>query len=255
MVMSEPGRRIIMVALPVETQLANLPSSEQADAVNDAIDSIGTVPGIPIDLPTADPGHPYQALRTNDPDAPVVIYRKTRPDEEGDFVVVSLMTPEQYTQQKADEKSGLLTQPAVREAIRVTAGAAAQAAVSMVETMTKDSPPADAERLRESLSELLNLAREGQGSTRHFRRGFQSHPVSPEYLAGDPSQLFVNWRERELLIAARQQDEIDLGEIEIEGEPYTVEVKLRPGRTGPDEEASEQPTSRAQMRVLMEKAG
>jgi hypothetical protein len=129
--MSEARERIIMVALPVEARIKEL-DQKQAEAVNGAIDSIGTVPGTRIDLPTADPAYPYYALLTSDPDAPVIIHRKTRPDEEGDWLVVSLMTPQQYRQQKEDERSGILADPAVRREIRVAAGTAATVAANTI---------------------------------------------------------------------------------------------------------------------------
>jgi hypothetical protein len=131
MTMSEPGQRVIMVALPVEERIREL-DPRQAAAVNRTIDSIVTDPGIPIDLPTGDPGNPYRAVRSSDPDAPVVIYRRGRRGEDGDFFVVSLMSPEQYRQQKADEQSGILNDPAIREEIRVVASTASSTAVRSI---------------------------------------------------------------------------------------------------------------------------
>jgi hypothetical protein len=101
----------------------------EAVAVNRAIDRVGTVPGRRIDLPTAPRGTPYYALRTSNPDAPVIIYRKMRDDEDGDWLVVSLMTPAQYRQQQEVEQSGYSTTPAVRQEVKVAADTAATAAV------------------------------------------------------------------------------------------------------------------------------
>lgn len=129
--MSEPAERVIMVALPVEARIREL-DPEQAAAVNRTIDSIGPVRGTPIDLPTGDAWNPYYALPAGGADAPVVIYRKTRRGEDGDYLVVSLMSPEQYRQQKADERSGMLKDPVVREEIRVAAGTAATIAVRAI---------------------------------------------------------------------------------------------------------------------------
>lgn len=133
MTMSEPGQRVIMVALPVVERIREL-DPRLAAAVNRAIDRIVTDPGTVIDLPTGNPGNPYRALNTSsrDPNAPVIIYRRARRDEDGDFLVVSLMSPEQYRQQRADEQSGILKDPAVREEIRVAAGTAATVAVRAI---------------------------------------------------------------------------------------------------------------------------
>jgi hypothetical protein len=126
MTMSE--QRVIMVAMPVETEIKEL-EEPQASSVNRAIERIGIIPGEPVDLPTADPARPYYAVHASDPRAPFVIYRQTREGEQGDWLVVSLMTPEEYRQQKADEQSGILNDPAIRQEIRVAAGTAATVAV------------------------------------------------------------------------------------------------------------------------------
>ena len=142
--MSERGRRVIMVAVPVEERIAEVEKVRPAEAaaVNRAINSIGTVPGRRIDLPTAPPGTPYYALRTGNPDAPVVIYRELRGDEDGDYLVVSLMTPGQYRQQQEVEESGILNDPAIRQEVRVVANTAATTAVrAMSGTATGDAAP------------------------------------------------------------------------------------------------------------------
>jgi hypothetical protein len=131
MTMSEPGRRVIMVAMPVEERVAELEKTQPAEAaaVNSAIDRIGTVLGSRIDLPTAPPGTPYYALPTRNPDGPVIIYRQMRDDEDGDYLVVSLTTPGAYRQQQEAEESGILNDPAIRQEVRVVANTAATAAV------------------------------------------------------------------------------------------------------------------------------
>lgn len=52
-----------------------------------------------------------------------------RDDEDGDWLVVSLMTPAQYRQQQEVEQSGILDDPAVRQEVKVAADTAATAAV------------------------------------------------------------------------------------------------------------------------------
>jgi hypothetical protein len=145
MTMSEPGRRVIMVAVPVEERIAELRETQSAEAaaVDGAIDRIGIVPGRRIDLPTAPAGTPYYALRTSDPDAPVIIYRQMRKDEDGDYLVVSLMTPSQYRQQQEAEESGILDDPSIRQEVVVVANTAATSAVrAFPGTVTRTQPGA-----------------------------------------------------------------------------------------------------------------
>jgi hypothetical protein len=131
------GRRAprIAVAQPVIQRIKTL-RADQAAAVEAAIRTIGIEPGEPVDLPTARPGTPYRAQRPRLPEAPVLIYREGQPGESGDWLVVSLMTPGEYRQQKADEQSGALRDPVIREEIRVAAGTAAATAVAHPVTVT-----------------------------------------------------------------------------------------------------------------------
>jgi len=76
-------------------------------------------------LPTAPPGYPYQAQRPDLATAPLVIYRQSQAEEPGDWLVVSLMTPGEFRQQKQDELSEALRNPEVRRFIEVAAGTAA----------------------------------------------------------------------------------------------------------------------------------
>lgn len=131
-----------MIAIPVLRRIEQL-DPERAAAVNRAIDNIGTETGVAIDLPNGDPANPYLALRSRHPDAPLVIYRRARQDEDSDFLVVSLMSPEEYRQQQADERSGLFRDPAVREEIRVVAGTAAAAAVRAIPGFGGSTSPDD----------------------------------------------------------------------------------------------------------------
>lgn len=127
------GRRAprIAVAQPVIQKIKAL-RADQAAAVQAAIRTIGIEPGEPVDLPTARPGTPYQAQRPSLPEAPLLIYRQAQPGEQGDWLVVSLMTPDEWRQQKADEQSGALRDPAIREEIRVAAGVAASTVATSV---------------------------------------------------------------------------------------------------------------------------
>ena len=114
----------IAVAQPVMDRIGALPE-DQAEAVRAAIRTIGTGPGEFVDLPTAPFGYPYRARHPHDPSAPVVIYRESRQDEPGDWLVVSLMTPEEFRQQKRDELSDALRNPYIRRNIANNAGTAA----------------------------------------------------------------------------------------------------------------------------------
>jgi hypothetical protein len=125
----------IAVAQTVMRRLDALPV-DQADAVQRAIRTIGIDPGEPVDLPTAPRGTPYRAQHPRLATAPVVIYRQTQPDERADWLVVSLMTPEEYRQQKHDEQSGVLRDPVVRQDIRIAAGTAVSAVTAIPGTVT-----------------------------------------------------------------------------------------------------------------------
>jgi hypothetical protein len=125
----------IAIARTVIRRLDTLPA-DQADAVRDAIRTIGIVPGEPVDLPTARRGTPYKAQIPRLATAPVVIYRRTQPDEQGDWLVVSFMTPGEYRQQKHDEQSGVLRDPVVRQDIRIAAGTAVSVVTAIPGTVT-----------------------------------------------------------------------------------------------------------------------
>jgi hypothetical protein len=125
----------IAVAGTVIRRLETL-RADQAEAVRAAIRTIGIAPGEPVDLPTERPGTPYLAQRPRLATAPVVIYRRTQPDEPGDWLVVSLMTPEEYRQQKHDEQSGALRDPVVRQDIRIAAGTAVSVVTAIPGTVT-----------------------------------------------------------------------------------------------------------------------
>jgi hypothetical protein len=86
----------------------------QAQAVHAAMNDLGISTGEPLHIPSAPPGTPFLALKTSLPDAPVVVYRRTTPDEPGDWLVVSLLSPEEYQQlRRAEEALG--ADPAARE--------------------------------------------------------------------------------------------------------------------------------------------
>lgn len=125
----------IAVARTVIRRLETLPV-DQEHAVQDAIRTIGVIPGEPVDLPTERYGTPYQAQRPRLATAPIVIYRQTQRDERGDWLVVSLMTPEEYRQQKYAEQSGALRDPVVRHDIRIAAGTAVAAITAIPGTVT-----------------------------------------------------------------------------------------------------------------------
>jgi hypothetical protein len=99
--------------------------ADQRDAVQAAIRTIGVEPGEPVDLPIAPAGHPYLAQRPPLATAPVVIYRRAQASEQGDWLVVSLMSQEEFRQQKQDEQSEALRDPAVRRDIQIGAVTAA----------------------------------------------------------------------------------------------------------------------------------
>jgi hypothetical protein len=129
----------IAVAQPVIDRTRHL-RSDLAHAVETAMRAIGTEPGEPIDLPNARPGAPYQVQRPASPDAPMIVYRRSLPGEAGDYLVVSLMTPEEYRQQKQDEQSAALRDPAIRRDIAAAAGTAASIVVEAIPGVVTPTP-------------------------------------------------------------------------------------------------------------------
>jgi hypothetical protein len=129
MTTEETPRPRIAVAQPVMRRIRALPPSI-ADAMQAAIRAIGKQTGEPIDLPNERPGTPYLAQHAGVSGAPVLIYRETGTGEEGDYLVVGLLTPEEYRQQKQDEWNPVLQDPAVRRDIAIAARTAATVAVN-----------------------------------------------------------------------------------------------------------------------------
>jgi hypothetical protein len=125
MSMAGAGRASRIAVVQPVIQAIKALAADKASAVQAAIRTIGVEPGVPVDLPTAPAGYPYRAQRPRLASAPLVIYRESQPDELGDWLVVSLMTPEEFGQQKRDEQSAALRNPDVRREIAIAAGTAA----------------------------------------------------------------------------------------------------------------------------------
>jgi hypothetical protein len=77
----------------------------QAGAVSDAINDIRAHPGQPINLPGAPPAEPFLSKEPRDLDAPAVIYRRTTPGEQGDWLVISLMDRAEYRAAREAEQA------------------------------------------------------------------------------------------------------------------------------------------------------
>lgn len=106
----------IWLTTAARAELDKLPPA-QAEAVNDAIGDIPANPGQPLDIPGAPPAEPFLAKEPRDPDAPAVIYRRTTTEEQGHWVVVSLMNRADYRAfRHADQQLGSYP-PAVREIV------------------------------------------------------------------------------------------------------------------------------------------
>jgi hypothetical protein len=74
-------------------------SPAQAAAVARCIDQLADRPGVPLTTASSSPrGGPYLAAIPDDVDAPVVIYRRTTPGEQGDFFVTALADRATYAE-------------------------------------------------------------------------------------------------------------------------------------------------------------
>lgn len=96
------------------------------EAVDAAIENLGEETGEPIDLPAAPEGTTYLAMKTSGDDTPVVIYRAVPEGEGGGWLVLSLMSPEEYKDVLELQKL-LAEAPAAREMVEaVLAGVSAE---------------------------------------------------------------------------------------------------------------------------------
>jgi hypothetical protein len=108
----------------------------QAAAVRDAIDDIAVRPGRPMILPGLPPGESFFAKEPRDPKAPAVIYRDAASDEEGRWLVVSLLDRNDYHAARRAEKDLATYPPEVRNFVNaVVAGT--------VSTVTTNAPPGE----------------------------------------------------------------------------------------------------------------
>ena len=69
---------------------------DEADAVVRVIERLDSAEGDPADLPGAPPGTQYLAITPENPKAPVVIYRPMLRNEDGDWLVTSLIPRDKY---------------------------------------------------------------------------------------------------------------------------------------------------------------
>jgi hypothetical protein len=96
--------------------LQRLPRA-QAVAVNAAISDIPSKPGRQLNVPGAPPAERFLAAEPHGRDAPIVIYRRTAPDEQGDWLVVSLMSRDDYRAARHAEETLAAAPPIVRQIV------------------------------------------------------------------------------------------------------------------------------------------
>ena len=130
----------IWLTAAARTALEKLPPA-QARAVNSTIRDIPSKPGQRLNIPGAPQAEPFLAAQPENPDAPVVIYRRTTPDEQGDWLVVSLMNRDDYHAARRAEQTLASAPPAVRDLVNVVAGTVATSATFPPPTVTTTSTP------------------------------------------------------------------------------------------------------------------
>jgi hypothetical protein len=91
--------------------------SDEKQAVSETINAIGQRRGVRLDIPVARDAEPFLALEPPVRHAPVVIYRRTTPEERGDWLVVSLMDRHDYDAARRAEGMLAVAPPAVREIV------------------------------------------------------------------------------------------------------------------------------------------
>jgi hypothetical protein len=102
----------------------------QATAVSDAINDIPAHPGQRIDLPGAPPEAPFLAKEPTDLAAPVVIYRHALGSEQGEWLVVFLMSRDDYREVRRAEQRLAYSPPVVRDFVHAVVGTLAAATVN-----------------------------------------------------------------------------------------------------------------------------
>jgi hypothetical protein len=115
-----------------------------AQSVDSAIQTLDKRTGEPIDLPSAPAGTSYLALPTrrsqNDEPGPVIIYRPRLPREGGGWLVVSLLSPDEYRDVLRAEEL-VATSPAAREIVgAIVAGTAVTVANAGLATARGTAP-------------------------------------------------------------------------------------------------------------------
>jgi hypothetical protein len=104
-------------------------SRQRRAAVTATIDRIGLDRGEPADVPGAPAGTEYLALTPHDHRAPIVVYRPMLPEEDGDWLVTSLVAREQYDRWRKALMDAL---PSAEAAVGTVAGAALLALIRAI---------------------------------------------------------------------------------------------------------------------------
>jgi hypothetical protein len=92
-------------------------SPEAKLAVVETISAIGDRRGERLDIPVASAAEPFLALEPAVRQAPVVIYRRTTPEERGDWLVVSLMKRDEYDAARRAEEALAVAPASVRDIV------------------------------------------------------------------------------------------------------------------------------------------
>jgi PHD/YefM family antitoxin component YafN of YafNO toxin-antitoxin module len=126
-----------------QSALQMLRALDDADsrAVDAALAVIDEQPGQPINLPGAPAGTSYLALPARrNPGGPVIIYRPLLPMEGEGWLVVSVLSHEEYRDIGRAEEL-MASSPAAREIVSaIVAGTAATSTVSATPGMTEVTP-------------------------------------------------------------------------------------------------------------------
>jgi hypothetical protein len=104
----EDGASDVRLSEVVVDALRHLPP-HAASAVAGAIRRIGDGNGVMLRITTPSaPGIPYFAMVPANADAPVAIYRKLRPHEDGEYLVTAIINRENFDTYRCAEQQGLL---------------------------------------------------------------------------------------------------------------------------------------------------
>lgn len=154
-----------LVTRTAQDQILALDDDER-DAVDAAVENLSEESGEPIDLPAALKGAAYRAIKTSGGDTPVVIYRAVPEGEGGGWLILSLMSPDEY-KDVLEVQERLAEVPAARDLVEtVLAGVSPESSRGGSRPRGLRGPVQDMGELVIGGARLLRFTKAGETETR-----------------------------------------------------------------------------------------